>query len=107
MAAAFMDYWYQCNYVEDEMSQRRKDPLSQFYCTENVDCFVAFLRRIISLVYCRDFSFTFSLSVGDDTFPRRGCMLHVEIVLKTKQPEAETSLVYDVFLRVIRIERAS
>ena len=42
MAAAFMDYWYQCNYVEDEMSQRRKDPLSQFYCTENVDCFVAF-----------------------------------------------------------------
>ena len=23
-------------------------------------------------------------------------MLHVEIVLKTKQPEAETSLVYDV-----------
>ena len=32
-------------------------------------------------------------------------MLHVEIVLKTKQPEAETSLVYDVFIRVIRKER--
>ena len=29
-------------------------------------------------------------------------MLHVEIVLKTKQPEAETSLVYDVFIRVIK-----
>ena len=42
MAAAFIDYWYQCNYVEDEMSQKRKDPLIQFYCTENVDCFVAF-----------------------------------------------------------------
>ena len=34
-------------------------------------------------------------------------MLHVEIVLKTKQPEAETSLVYDVFIRVIRKESAS
>ena len=45
---------------------------------------------------------SFSLSVGDDTFPRRGCMLHVEIVLKTKQLEAETSLVYDVFIRVIK-----
>ena len=32
-------------------------------------------------------------------------MLHVEIVLKTKQPEAETSLVYGVFIRVIRKER--
>ena len=36
-------------------------------------------------------------------------VLHVEIVLKTKQPEAETSLVYDVFIRVIkkraRVER--
>ena len=32
-------------------------------------------------------------------------LLHVEIVLKTKQPEAETSLVYDVFIRVIRKER--
>ena len=32
-------------------------------------------------------------------------MLHVEIVLKAKQPEAETSLVYDVFIRVIRNER--
>ena len=42
MAAAFMDYWYQCNYVEDEMSQKREDPLSQFYCTENVDYFIAF-----------------------------------------------------------------
>ena len=31
-------------------------------------------------------------------------MLHVEIVLKAKQPEAETSLVYDVFIRVIRKE---
>ena len=29
-------------------------------------------------------------------------MLHVESVLKTKQPEAETSLVYDVFIRVIK-----
>ena len=29
-------------------------------------------------------------------------MLHVEIVLKTKQPEAETSLVYDVLIRVIK-----
>ena len=29
-------------------------------------------------------------------------MLRVEIVLKTKQPEAETSLVYDVFIRVIK-----
>ena len=29
-------------------------------------------------------------------------MLHVEIVLKTKQPEAETSLVYDVFIQVIK-----
>ena len=29
-------------------------------------------------------------------------MLHVEIVLKAKQPEAETSLVYDVFIRVIK-----
>ena len=34
-------------------------------------------------------------------------MLHVEIVLKAKQPEAETSLVYDVFIRVIKKERAS
>ena len=38
-------------------------------------------------------------------------MLHVEIVLRTKQPEAETSLVYDVFIRVIkkrtRAERAT
>ena len=34
-------------------------------------------------------------------------MLHVEIVLKTKQPEAETSLVYDVFIRVIKKESAS
>ena len=37
-------------------------------------------------------------------------MLHIEIVLNTKQPEAETSLVYDVFIRVIkkraRAERA-
>ena len=29
-------------------------------------------------------------------------LLHVEIVLKTKQPEAETSLVYDVFIQVIK-----
>ena len=29
-------------------------------------------------------------------------MLHAEIVLKAKQPEAETSLVYDVFIRVIK-----
>ena len=29
-------------------------------------------------------------------------MLHVEIALKTKQPEAETSLAYDVFMRVIK-----
>ena len=29
-------------------------------------------------------------------------MLHVEIVLKTKQPEAETSLVCDIFIRVIK-----
>ena len=29
-------------------------------------------------------------------------VLYVEIVLKTKQPEAETSLVYDVFIRVIK-----
>ena len=29
-------------------------------------------------------------------------MLHVEIVLKAKRPEAETSLVYDVFLWVIK-----
>ena len=35
------------------------------------------------------------------------CVLHVEIVLKTKQPQAETSLVYDVFIRVIRKESAS
>ena len=34
-------------------------------------------------------------------------MLHVEIVLKTKQPEAETSLVYDVLIRVIKKESAS
>ena len=34
-------------------------------------------------------------------------MLHVDIVLKTKQPEAETSLVYDVFIGVIRKESAS
>ena len=34
-------------------------------------------------------------------------VLHVEIVLQTKQPEAETSLVYDVFIRVIRKESAS
>ena len=33
-------------------------------------------------------------------------MLHVEIVLKTKQPEAETSLVYDVLIRVIKKESA-
>ena len=46
-----------------------------------------------------------SLSVRDDTFPRRRCMLHVEIVLKTKQTEAETSLVYDVLIRVIKKER--
>ena len=32
-------------------------------------------------------------------------MLHVEIVLKTKQLEAKTSLVYDVFIRVIKRER--
>ena len=32
-------------------------------------------------------------------------MLHVEIALKTKQPEAETSLVYDVLIRVIKKER--
>ena len=42
MAAAFMDYWYQCNYVEAEMSQRRKNPLSQFHCAGNVNYFVAF-----------------------------------------------------------------
>ena len=29
-------------------------------------------------------------------------MLHVEIVLKTKQREAETSLAYDVFIQVIK-----
>ena len=29
-------------------------------------------------------------------------LLHVEIVLKTKQPEAEKSIVYDVFIRVIK-----
>ena len=29
-------------------------------------------------------------------------MLHVEIVLKTKQPEAESSLVYDVLIRIIK-----
>ena len=34
-------------------------------------------------------------------------MLQVEIVLKTKQPEAETSLVYDVLIRVIKKESAS
>ena len=34
-------------------------------------------------------------------------VLHVEIVLKTKQPEAETSLVYDVLIRVIIKESAS
>ena len=34
-------------------------------------------------------------------------VLHVETVLKTKQPEAETSLVYDVFIRVIKKESAS
>ena len=34
-------------------------------------------------------------------------MLHVEIVLKAKQPEAETSLVYDVFIRVIKKESVS
>ena len=34
-------------------------------------------------------------------------LLHVEIVLKTKQPEAETSLVYDVLIRVIKKESAS
>ena len=34
-------------------------------------------------------------------------MLHVEIALKTKQPEAETSLVYDVLIRVIKKESAS
>ena len=34
-------------------------------------------------------------------------VLHVEIVLKTKQPEVETSLVYDVFIRVIKKESAS
>ena len=34
-------------------------------------------------------------------------MLHVEIVLKTKQPKAETSLVYDVLIRVIKKESAS
>ena len=33
-------------------------------------------------------------------------MLHVEIVLKAKKPEAETSLVYDVFIRVIKKKRA-
>ena len=33
--------------------------------------------------------------------------LHVEIVLKTKQPEAETSVVYDVLTRVIKKESAS
>ena len=33
-------------------------------------------------------------------------MLHVEIVLKTKQPEAEMSLVYDVLIRVIEKESA-
>ena len=42
-------------------------------------------------------SFTLSMS----------SMLHVEIVLETKQPEAETSLVYDVFIRVIKKESAS
>ena len=40
MAAAFMDYWYQGK--EDQMRQSRKDPLSQFYCPKNVNCFVAF-----------------------------------------------------------------
>ena len=34
-------------------------------------------------------------------------VLHVEIVLKTRQPEAETSLVYDVFIQVIKKESAS
>ena len=34
-------------------------------------------------------------------------MLNVEIVLKTKQPEAETSLVYDVLIRVMKKESAS
>ena len=34
-------------------------------------------------------------------------MLRVEIVPKTKQPEAETSLVYDVLIRVIKKESAS
>ena len=29
-------------------------------------------------------------------------MLHVEIVLKTKQPEAESGLVYDVLIRIIK-----
>ena len=34
-------------------------------------------------------------------------MLHVEIVLKAKQPEAETNVVYDVLIRVIKKESAS
>ena len=34
-------------------------------------------------------------------------MLHVEIVLKAKQPEAETSLVYDILIQVIKKESAS
>ena len=34
-------------------------------------------------------------------------MLYVEIVLKTKQSEAETNLVYDVLVRVIKKESAS
>ena len=35
------------------------------------------------------------------------CLLHVEIALKTKQLEAETTLVYDVLIRAIKKESAS
>ena len=48
------------------------------------------------LTFCEDLCFILS-----------GLLLHVEIVLKAKQPEAEMSLVYDIFIRVIKKESAS
>ena len=45
--------------------------------------------------------------MSDNVYQTSLQLLHVEIVLKTKQPEPETSLVYDVFIRVIKKESAS
>ena len=51
-------------------------------------------------IFFADFSKGFDII--DHSILMQELVLHVEIVLKTKQPEAETSLVYDVFIRVIK-----